>query len=765
MLSELEDKILQHVNAEEYRPVKPRILTKQLKLSTAEAADVRRAVKRLSKQLKLKYGANHLVYPHGGGSAHEVVGKFQRAAAGYGFVRPAGTDRQQGKSRDIYIPESRTRDAASGDTVLVRLGRKPPREEDRVRGEIIRIVERRTHQFVGTYFVNRRQGYVTVDGGHFEQPIAVGDPGAKNAAVNDKVVIEMVRFPDKRRAGEAVITEVLGDYRKSGVDTLTIMREFALPEAFPEEALQESRQQADRFDESILAPRLDLTHMTVITIDPVDARDFDDAISLERLEDGNWRLGVHIADVSHFVQPRTALDDVARDRATSVYLPDRVIPMLPEIISNNLASLQPDKVRYTKTAFIEFSPEGVPRNTEVCSAAIRSKRRFSYEEVDDFLANRSAWTTKLEPPVHQLLGGMHELAMTLRRRRMARGALDISMPEIKLNLDRRGKVQGAYVAENTESHQIIEEFMLAANIAVAVRLKHEEITFLRRIHASPSRRKIKLLMQFVNLLGLDVGRLDNRFELKRLLAEVRGTALEPMVNLAALQSMQKAVYSPLPEGHYALAVDCYCHFTSPIRRYPDLTVHRLIDFLVEGHRPPAGAESLLALGEHCSEREQRAEQAERELIKLKLLSYYATRIGEQLDAVVTGVERYGAFVQGRELPIEGLVHVESLTSDFYEFAEEDFALVGKKSGHKLQVGDVISVTVAHVDVVRRELDFHYVQHVTRAKPGKRNSSVRSQDERRSGGGRRETTAGAARGTSRKRTRPAATRKRKRRKKK
>lgn len=764
MLSELEDKILQLIQAEDYRPVKPRILAKQLKLSAAEAADVRRAVKKLSKQQKLKYGANHLVYPPRAGDPGEVTGKFQRAAAGYGFVRPSGTDRQQGKSRDIYIPESRTRDAASGDTVLVRLGRKPARNEDRQRGEIIRVMERRTHQFVGTYFVDRQQGYVTVDGGQFEQPIAVGDPGAKNAAVNDKVVIEMVRFPDKRREGEAVITEVLGDYRKSGVDTLTIIREFALPEAFAEETLQEARTQADLFDESIVPPRRDLTELTTITIDPVDARDFDDAISLDRLENGNWQLGVHIADVSHFVPRRTALDDEARDRGTSVYLPDRVIPMLPEIISNNLASLQPDKVRYTKTAFIEFSQDGVPLNTEVCSAAIRSKRRFSYEEVDDFLAQRNAWKTKLHPQVHQLLSDMHALAMILRRRRMARGALDIAMPEIKLNLDRRGKVQGASVAENTESHQIIEEFMLSANIAVAQKLRDAEIAFLRRIHGSPTRRKIKLLTQFVNLLGLDVGRLDNRFELKRLLAEVRGTTLEPMVNLAALQSMQKAVYSPLAEGHYALAVDCYCHFTSPIRRYPDLTVHRLIEDFIVGTRPHGSVESLLALGEHCSEREQRAEQAERELTKLKLLAYYATRIGEQLDAVVTSVERYGAFVQGRELPIEGLVHVESLTGDFYEFVEDEFAIVGRKTRHKLQVGDLVAVKVAHVDLVRRELDFQYVRHVSRASAGKRNSASGARDGARSArSGDRARRGSQAK--SRGRAKATAPRKRKPRKKK
>ena len=297
--------------------------------------------------------------------------------------------------------------------------------------------------------------------------------------------------------------------------------------------------------------------MVTITIDPVDARDFDDAISLERTAKGHWRLGVHIADVSHFVPPKSALDREAHARGTSTYLPDRVIPMLPEIISNGLASLQPDRVRYTKTAFIEFSPEGVPLHTEPVSGAIKSDRRFTYEEVDQYLADPEAWRKQLDPEVHALLGRMRELAAILRARRYRRGGLELTMPEVKIDLDTDGRVSGAHLVVNTESHRIIEDFMLAANEAVAELLHKADIKFLRRVHQAPDPRKLKALTEFVVGLGFSVDSLESRFELQKLLADVAGKPEERAVNYSLLRSLQRAVYSPEEEGHYALASECY----------------------------------------------------------------------------------------------------------------------------------------------------------------------------------------------------------------
>ncbi len=714
--SDLEQAILGLVHQPGYRPVKPRVLTQRLGLGKAQAAEVKRAVKRLVARGQLIYGSNHLVeVPSARSQAGRVVGVFRRAEAGHGFVRPQRSAGDETAARDIYIPAEKTGDAATGDTVAVRLSR--PRGDLGPRGEIVEVLQRETHHFVGSYVETAGNPAVRIDGSVFATPVFVGDPSAWGLRPGDKVVVEMVRFPTAWRAGEGVVVEVLGPRGRPGVDTLTILREFDLPERFPEDALDEARQQAEAFDETIPPGRLDLTGLTTMTIDPADARDFDDAVSLEREEDGRWRLGVHIADVAHFVRPNSALDREARRRGTSVYLPDRVLPMLPETISNALASLQPNQVRYTKTVFLEFDAEGWPVHAEVHRSAIRSRKRLTYEQVDAFLAAPEAWRRKLGATVCDLLGRMRDLARMLRRRRIARGALEMSIPEVKVDLDKQGRVTGAHVVPQTESYQIIEEFMLAANETVAGLLCGRGFDFLRRIHRPPAPRKLKALAEFVAELPLPgrpaARRLDSRLALQRILAEAAGRPEERAVHLAVLRSMQRAVYGPEEEGHYALASPCYCHFTSPIRRYPDLTIHRLVDALLAGRKPHADRATLAALGEHCSQREQRAESAERELTKLKLLWYLNDRIGEEMDAVITGVEPFGLFAQGIRLPAEGLIHVDSLADDFYHYDRTTHSLAGHRSGNTFRLGDVLRVAVAHVDLDRRELDFRVVSRRAR----------------------------------------------------
>ena len=710
-IEEIEAKLLSHVNAPNYQPVKPKVIAKKLGLTDDDRKPFKRALKRLIRKGLVRYGANHLVKkPSAEDGEKRIVGRYQRNAKGFGFVRPQGVAASKGREADIFVPPRRGMDAATGDLVMIRtyLGRGPGGDQ-RLCGEVVEVVERETHRFVGTYYETHGMALVQVDGRIFAEPIPVGDPGAKNAQKEDKVVIEMVRFPSHAHDGEAVIVEVLGKRGEPGVDLLSIIVEYDLPREFPEDALEVAREQAELFDESIPEGRRDFTPDTVITIDPIDARDFDDAISLERLDNGHWILGVHIADVSHFVPEGSALDVEARNRATSVYLPDKVIPMLPETISNNLASLQPDKVRFTRTAIIEFTPEGARVNCEVCKGAIRSKRRFAYEEVDEYLADREPWKEKLTPEVFSLLGRMHELAMMLRKRRFARGSMELSMPEVKLDINKDGEVTGAHTVENTESHQIIEEFMLAANEAVAEALHDRELFFLRRAHASPDPKKLADLTEFVRDLGIECDSLESRFEIIRVLNEVKGKPEQAAVNYAVLRSMQKAVYSPDEIGHYALASEHYCHFTSPIRRYPDLTIHRMFDQIEHGIRPPQDFGQMTLEGEHCSEREQRAADAERELVKIKLLTYMSTRIGEEVDAVVTGVESFGLFVQALEVPADGLVRIDSLNDDFYRYDQTTHSLVGHHEGNSFRLGDVLTVRIARVDLDRRELDYQFVE--------------------------------------------------------
>lgn len=712
---EMELKILDVVQADAYKPVKTKVIARQLKLDEVGERELKRAIKELVKQGKIAWGPKHLILKASKKSKqNEIKGVFRRAAAGFGFVTPVDATAKD-RSEDIFIPKHKTHDAADGDTVRIRVSRGRQGSNVRVRGRVVEVVDRRTHRFVGTYAERGRRGLVNIDNGIFDSGILVGDAGAKNCRVGDKVVIEMANFPSQNEDGEGVIVEVLGARGKPGVDTLTIIREFDLPEAFPSAVIESARQQADRFDESIPKDRTDFTGTTVITIDPKTARDFDDAISLERIEKGHWRLGVHIADVSHFVPERSPLDEEAYARATSVYLPDRVIPMLPEVISNNLASLQPERVRYTMTAVIEFDPSGVPIATDLHRGVIKSAHRFNYAEIDDYLANDKKWEKRLTAPVFQIVGEMHTLAMILRKRRLGNGAIELSLPDVRIDLDDDGKVAGAHVEENTESHQIIEEFMLAANEAVAREFSDRELYFMRRVHESPSPVKLKELTTFIQQMGIECDSLESRFEIKRVVDLARELPEAKAIHFSVLRSMQKAVYSPREIGHYALASDAYCHFTSPIRRYPDLVIHRMLLDLIVGKKPKYSFDRLAALGNHCSSMEQRAERAERELTKLKLLNYFADRVGEEMEAVVSGVEPFGLFAQGVEIPVEGLIPVDSLPDDSYQYDRSARMLSGYHSENQYRLGDRVLVCVSFVDTTNRQLEFRLVK-VTHSNP-------------------------------------------------
>ncbi len=741
-----------------YRPVKPAVIAKRLRLTGDDVVVLKRIIKRMIRGGQLEWGAKHLVRraqpvaPPPARTADkqrsttseklsrdEMVGVYRRANAGFGFVTPEDSEPQD-RTRDVFIPPHQALDAAHGDLVRVRLGHKRAGRTMRVSGRVVEVLRRRTHRFVGTYREFGEWGYVEIDSGQFQQPLIVGDAGAKNVRVGDKVLIEVVRFPSGFERGQAVIVEVFGPRGKPGVDTQMIMAEFNLPGPFEEAVLADARRQAELFrDDRVPANRDDYTGKTIITIDPATARDFDDAISLERIEPDHWLLGVHIADVSHFVPRNSALDREAYERATSVYLPDRVIPMLPEIISNNLASLQPHQPRFAMTVEIELTAEGAVVGETWRRTMIRSAHRFNYEEIDDYLANDKPWRKRLTAEVFLLVRDMHTLAMTMRARRMKRGAIDLVLPEVAIDLDDEGRVAGAHIEENTESHQMIEEFMLAANEAVARKLRDLDLVFLRRVHAPPNERRLRELTEFVRHLGIPCESLESRFEIRRVLELSRHLPVQHAVHYAVLRSMQKAVYSPRDIGHYALASDNYCHFTSPIRRYPDLVVHRLVGDLIDNKRPRPDFEKLVQVGQHCSEREQRAEQAERELIKLKLLNYLAQRRGLELDGVITGVESYGVFVQGLELPAEGLIPVEALPIDHYTFDAAARCLSGFRAGNDFRLGDRLRVVVDHVDLDRRQLQYGLVQP-TGATKGKKAGAGRSSVIRKSSGERMRKSA-------------------------
>ncbi|MEO1617280.1 MAG: VacB/RNase II family 3'-5' exoribonuclease [Planctomycetota bacterium] len=731
---QMADRVMSLVVSSDYRPGKPKHIAAALKLGPDEYRELRRTIKQLVMEGRLIYGSNHIVLSTGavGGPKDRVRGIFRTAAGGkFGFVRP-GDSGDGDLVEDLFIPPGQTGGALEGDLVEIKV---TPARRGGGEGAVVQVVQRARRQFTGTFQFVKGRAAVFLDGTPHEDPVFIGDIQGLPLENDDKVFVEVVRFPgqdedgnDHDGEGEAVLLERLGSNSNPGIDTLTIMRQYGLPDQFPEDVIDEARQRSDEFNEDqVPDDRLDLTGKLTITIDPFDARDFDDAISLEREANGHWRLWVHIADVGYFIHPGGKLDEEARRRATSVYLPDRVIPMVPEIISNHLASLQPEKIRLAKTVEIEFTDDGTVTHTQVHQSAIRSDLRLHYDLVDQFLAKPESFREKFGDEVCELLLRMHELAMMIRKRRLRGGAITMDMPDVKLELDRSGKVKGAYRTKNTESHQVIEEFMLQANQAVAAWLDDAGYRFLHRVHPPPERRKLRQLSSFVRDLKMGIDSVESRFQIQAVIDRVAGTPLEDAVNFAVLKSMSKAVYSPQADGHYALDMEHYCHFTSPIRRYPDLTVHRLIDRIGAAasddasKTPHESMAVLVNLGYHCSDCERNAAAAERELTLLKLLHFLKKHIGQTMPAVVSRVFSDGFLARCTKLPVDGYVSIDQLPGDQYRFEKKGQMIVGFKAHNRYRLGDQMTVKVSRVDLIQRELFFEPVKNhsVGNSKPGDR----------------------------------------------
>lgn len=704
-MKHLRDLILATISAPEYKPLAAGALARLLD-QEVHLRDFKKALKHLLNEGIIQVGKNLTIRL--ADAPKTIIGTFRRLPKGDGVVRVESKDGKRGD--EYFVDQEDAGDAATGDQVEIvirKIGKKNPEEI----AEIQKVVTRATKQFVGTFSIRENEPLVKIDGQIFRRSIVVRDAATKGVKAGDKVVIEMIRFPTPEKRGEGVISEILGKSGDPRVDTTSIVRALGIPDQFPEEALAEAREQAAQFDETNHEGRTDFTNELVISIDPVDAKDFDDAVSLVRDEStGHLILTVHIADVASFVPANGPLDREARLRGTSVYLPRRVIPMLPEIISNGLASLQEGKIRYVKSAVMEFTPDGTRVSSRFHNGIILNRKRFTYEQVQAILTERDGEATAgIAPEIVRMLLQMRALSRILRKRRQARGSLELSMPETVLEYDQAGHLCGAHLAVHDDSHQLIEDFMLAANEAVAEFFDEQEIPILRRSHPLPDEKKLVAFAEFARSMGHKIAKRPSRFDLQKILNDTVDSPDRPAIHYGLLRSLKQASYTPELGEHFALASNHYCHFTSPIRRYPDLTVHRLLGQWLTKRKTKSTEDDLKNLGHHCSKTERRAENAEREAVRLRLLAYMEERVGQQMDATITGIHSYGFFAIGQQIPVEGLVRVGSLRMDYFEYDPDAMTLEGKKTGITFRLGDRLIVEVAKVDIQRRQLDFTVVK--------------------------------------------------------
>ncbi|MBD3333708.1 ribonuclease R [candidate division GN15 bacterium] len=697
------DQIVEFVRQKSNRPMKVKELAAALDIPKPDYRRFRNVIRELIESGELVRLKRNRI-----GLASElnvVVAPISITRSGVGFVEH-GQDEP-----DILIPERQLHTALDGDKVMVR---RTGTYDGRPTGAVIRVVERAARNIVGAVHTSRHFVFVVPDNPRIHRDILIPAKDTQDARDGEKVVAVLEEWDDPNRNPVGRITEVLGFPGDPGVDMQTVVKSFNLPEEFPSEVIDEAERASAASIEEEAPRRDDLTDEIVYTIDPSDAKDHDDAVSVERLGDG-YRLGVHIADVSHFVQPGSALDKEALTRGNSVYLPGMVIPMIPEALSNDICSLRPDRVRLAHSVIIDFDSSGEMQGWKIKDTLIKSRAKLSYEQVQQlFDTGKPDQDTK---PVTDNLLVARELARILCKRRFAEGSLDFDLPEAKIVLDQQGRVLEIGNRIRLESHRLVEEFMLAANKAVAVHVFKKNVPFIYRVHERPDVEKIQDFADMMKRLGYSfpVSEHVKPAVFARFLEKVEGTPEEGFVNELMLRSMKKAVYQRDDIGHFGLAFRHYTHFTSPIRRYPDLLVHRLLRKLKRGRYPKQFGQKVSELidrtANHCSETERLAETAERHAVKVKQISYMAEHVGEVFPGVITGVTGYGFFVRLDELGVEGLVRVSTIDDDYYQFDEKNYQLIGRRSKKAYRLGSTIEVGVARVDKAHNELDLYLAKAV------------------------------------------------------
>lgn len=633
------------------------------------------------------------------------VGKFVAHRKGYGFV-----ESDEEFTQDLFIPKDDINGALHNDRVMAEIV-TPATEDKRAEGKVIKIIKREVTRVVGLFQENKSFGFVVPDDKKFNQDIFIPKRGFNGAKNDDKVVCEITLWPQENRKPEGKIIEVLGKKGERGVEIDSIIRAHGLPEEFPKKVIDEANYVSSQDLEDEIARRLDLRHLDIFTIDGEDAKDLDDAISIEVLPNGNYKLGVHIADVTHYVREKSKLDKEALKRATSVYLVDKVIPMLPKQLSNGVCSLNPFEDKLTLSCIMEIDENGKVVNSEIAETVINSKARMTYTEVSDILEKDDEKLKQTFAKQVEDFKKAEKLARILMKRRERRGAIDFDFPEAKIILNREGKVVDIKCYERRISNKMIEEFMLVANETVAEHFYWLQLPFVYRIHETPSAEKMEDLNKFIATFGYHIkGDLEDVHpkEIQSLVEKIKGTKEEESISTIALRSMKQAKYSPQCIGHFGLAAKYYCHFTSPIRRYPDLQIHRIIKEQLNNKLNNKRQEQLSHIVEYAStqssERERAAELAERDVHDFYKACYMADKVGQEFDGVVSSVTSFGMFVE-LENTVEGLIRLANMRDDYYIYNQETYTIMGERSHKTFKIGDTVRIKVDNVNVDFREIDF------------------------------------------------------------
>ncbi|NEU30133.1 ribonuclease R [bacterium LRH843] len=637
-----------------------------------------------------------------------VRGRVQGHAKGFAFIIPE----EEGHD-DVYVSQADLGSAMNNDIVLVRLNQKS--EGTRPEGKVIRILDRGTTEVVGTYIDQKKYGFVVADDKRIPNDIFIPKGSDKGAVDGHKVVVKITNYPEGRMSAEGEVTQILGHKNDPGMDILSIIYKYGIQVEFPDQVIRQANSVPDEIDQSELKDRRDLREEVIVTIDGADAKDLDDAVTVKKLENGNYLLGVHIADVTHYVTEGSPIDEEAADRATSVYLVDRVIPMIPHRLSNGICSLNPQVDRLTLSCEMEINQAGKVVKHEIFQSVIRTTERMTYTDVNKILVDKDEETRTRYETLVPFFEEMERLAEVLRKKRFERGAIDFDFKEAKVIVDEEGKAIDVVLRERSVAEKLIEEFMLAANETIAEHFHWLKLPFVYRIHEDPKEEKLAKFLEFITNFGYVVrGNANNVHPraLQMLLEEVRGEPEEMVISTVMLRSMQQAKYDTASVGHFGLSTEFYTHFTSPIRRYPDLLVHRLIrTYLIKGKTDEATQERmnelLPELTRHASERERRAVEAERDTDSVKKAQFMEDKIGETFKGFISGVTNFGMFVE-LENTIEGLVHVSYLTDDYYRYDEMHYAMIGERTGQVFRIGDEIDVRVVSVNVEEASVDFEVV---------------------------------------------------------